>query len=174
VYRNAATGIALSLVLLVACQASRKPPVSIPSWDALASMETPKVFSIAQPWTFTETDDDGHVVRSFTIVFTADPAPTCIDGDWRSARVHPSPSATIGDTAAVSFREGAPQPAYLLEGSALWINLVSGICDWSDDFVGQLTADGFIGYSREEGLFHYRVKWKVYGTPVHGSEKPDP
>jgi len=78
----------------------------------------------------------------------------------------------LGNTAAFSLRDGAPQPAYLLEGSALSINLTSGVCDWADEFVGQLTEDGFAGYAREEGLGHYELGGAVYGTPVYGFEEP--
>ena len=156
------------LILLGACQSSTKPLVSTPPWNVLASTPTPELFSLGQPWSFVETNN-GRIVRSFTIVFTDQPAPTCIGGQWLSAKVEPRPSVHIGKTAAFSLRDGAPQPAYLLEGSALWINLSSGICDWGDDFVGQLTADGFVGYAREQGLLHYEQKGIVYGTPVHAA-----
>jgi hypothetical protein len=94
------------------------------------------VFVLESPWAFVELNEAGEIVRSMTIVFTAEPAESCIAGDWRQVMVSGTPAMQSSDFMG--------KPAYLLEGSALWINFTANICDAEDAFIGEIADLGFV------------------------------
>ena len=120
------------------------------SW---AARPTPGVFVLESPWAFVELNKAGEIVRSMTITFTDKPAESCIGGEWRQVMASGTAPAQLPDVIG--------QPAYALQGSALWINFTANICDSEDAFIGELSDLGFVGRARTSGLggdtYHGRV-----------------
>ena len=93
------------------------------------------------------------------VTFTDETAETCTGGDWRKISL-------LGITPEQSSGF-LGKPAYLSEGSALWIDFTANICDSEDAFVGEITDQGFIGHARTGGLTGSTDQGPVFGTRVH-------
>ena len=59
-----------------------------------------------------------------------------------------------------------PEPAYMLQGSALTINFTANICDDYTVMWGQMTATGFSGRYQFTGLMNVEEIGAAYGARV--------
>lgn len=143
------------------------------AYESWAAKPTPSVFGLDAPWMFIELGDDGRIDRAVTLSFTDEPAAdSCIGGDWRKLHIaQPQPSRVSNKhVVAWTYRGDGPEPAYLVEGSALWIVFTANICDVEDAFIGEITQHGFTGKAREGGLGGSSDLGPVYGAPIAWGE----
>ena len=117
----------------------------------LSAEPTPSSWHADAIWDFVIYDSGGKIENEVSFKVTADPAATCLGGDWRKL---------------VVLRETSPMtsdPAYLLEGRNLLVLLSTDLCDGYDELKGELSAASFSGQHISSGLFGGTDHGKVTG-----------
>jgi hypothetical protein len=152
----------LFLLLLSGCAPKTEFAYPQERYEVWKSQKAPASWS-STPWVFVAADPNGKPVRSVTVQFTNQPANSCIRGDWRKI--------TVLSQLPLSQPPGnvTPEPAYLVEGSALTINFTANHCDVYTEMQGQLTPVGFSGKYFFLGLKRTKYLGFAYGAPVRES-----
>ena len=123
---------------------------------------TPSIWSLSRPWTFVLLDNSVKVTRVLKLEFTDSPAETCASGEWRKIRIidqDPTPEAT----SSLGFTK---EPAYILQGSFLLIDLHSNLCDAGLELRGELTNLGVSGTQQTVELFGGKELGTFVGVPT--------
>jgi hypothetical protein len=152
----------LLLFLLSGCADKSEWTELQENYAAWRSQEPPQSWS-SSPWVFVAADPKGKPIQSVTVQFSSEPANSCISGDWKKLTLlQQAPPAQ-------PHNETAPEPAYMLEGSALTINFTANFCDSYTEMQGQITPIGYSGRYLFLGYKRIRFLGVAYGAPVRRS-----
>ena len=151
-------------LVLVGCTstAEREYEGNLQEYQRMIASPTPSVWAVYQPWKFVLLDNSDKVARVLTLEFTDLPAETCSSGDWRQARIveqEPTPESAshVGYT---------KEPAYILQGSFLLIDLHSNLCDAGFELRGELTNLGVSGKQQTVHIFGGETMGTFVGVPA--------
>lgn len=121
------------LVFLVGC-ASINIKREYQEWSA---EDTPAIWTENRTWVVALLDDQGAIIRSLTLRFTAERAKTCSSGDWLVAEVlSERPPRDPGFEGVAAYR---------VAGAMLTIDLSANLCDNYYPLRGRLSETGVIG-----------------------------
>jgi len=94
----------------------------------------------------------GGLSQSIVFRVSDEPIHTCVSGDWKRLEVVRAPDKLTLN------------PAYSVQGRNVEILLSTGLCDSYNEFVGELSDQGFSGVHRYSGLRASQEYGKVFGT----------
>jgi hypothetical protein len=124
----------LGSVLLASCVS--KEPSHGGDYKILAARPTPRDWRAGVVWTFVTAKRSGERdVLTFRV--THEIAKTCTSGTWRRLQIVSGHVPQEGDV--------VPQPAFMIDGSFLWIDVNAPWCDADDYIRGRLEGDTFTG-----------------------------
>ena len=138
--------IALAVLFLSVTACSVAPVAR----DAPTRASEPAPTEVVGQWNFQVTGKDG--VREPVVMLTAEPAETCLSGQWFTA-VAVSPSG-------LAFSK----PAYSYSNGRLELLLSSELCDAYTSLIGTVAGRGFSGAHVSYGLFGSTEHGKVTGA----------
>ena len=134
--------------------------VKVSDFQRWASVPTPSVWKVGSTWALVLLDKDGSIYRTLTVRISNERAESCLAGDWKVLEIleeRPKLHDKIPPTAA-----------YLLEGSALMIELEPGFCDAYYLMYGHLTELGVSGTHGWQAMYDAETVGLYYGAPVNG------
>jgi hypothetical protein len=142
--------------LLVSC--ASKEPSHGGDYKLLAARPTTRDWAPGAVWAFVTTRKSG-TTESLTLRVTDEIAQSCTSGTWRKLQVV---SGRVPQLPG-----GASQPAYLVEGAFLWINLLAPSCDIDDYIRGRLESKKFAGDRTQGSMMGSDVVGTVRGWRVN-------